>query len=184
MQRQVKIRAHLIVSAYILLITCIVPPSIKAFLFCFVVVFFFAFFWSCFRINSVRVLIHRLAKVERKRKRLTQRRLHCTTDNLSFNINLRGIGHFQKYHNSLCLSVKILHKHCFHFPLGPTMVPRENKNNANKSIMVFLKVAYCDVSLDPPPNTHCCGTIVLWSPTTFVLNTDNSLYLRFAASIA
>ena len=32
------------------------------------------------------------------------------------------IGHFQKYHNTLCLSFKILHKHCFlffFFLLGP-----------------------------------------------------------------
>ena len=40
------------------------------------------------------------------------------------------IGHFWKYHNTLCLSPQILHKHCFQFLLGFTMVPRENKNNA------------------------------------------------------
>ena len=40
------------------------------------------------------------------------------------------IGHFGKYHNTLCLSPQILHKHCFQFLLGLTMVPRENKNNA------------------------------------------------------
>ena len=40
------------------------------------------------------------------------------------------IGHFEKYHNTLCLSPHILHKHCFQFLLGLTMVPRENKNNA------------------------------------------------------
>ena len=40
------------------------------------------------------------------------------------------IGHFQKYHNTLCLSSKILHKHCFYFLLGLTIVSRENKNNA------------------------------------------------------
>ena len=44
---------------------------------------------------------------------------------------------------------KILHKHCFHFLLGHTMVPRENKGNTyakfwtdKNSVMVFLKVAY------------------------------------------
>ena len=59
------------------------------------------------------------------------------------------IGHFGKYHNNLCLSLQILHKHCFQFLLGLTMVPRENKNNAHakfggtkKSIMVFSEVAY------------------------------------------
>ena len=42
------------------------------------------------------------------------------------------IGHFGKYHNTLCLSPQILHKHsiCFQFLLGLTMVPRETKNNA------------------------------------------------------
>ena len=39
------------------------------------------------------------------------------------------IGHFGKYHNTLCLSPQILHKHCFQFLLGLTMVPRENENN-------------------------------------------------------
>ena len=31
---------------------------------------------------------------------------------------LRGIGHFGKYHNALCLSPQILRKHCFCFLLG------------------------------------------------------------------
>ena len=37
----------------------------------------------------------------------------------------QSIGHFGKYHNTLCL-----YKHCFQFLLGLTMVPRENRNNA------------------------------------------------------
>ena len=40
------------------------------------------------------------------------------------------IGHFGKYHNTLCLSPQNLHKHCFQFLLGLTVVPRENKNKA------------------------------------------------------
>ena len=40
------------------------------------------------------------------------------------------IGHFAKYHNTPCLYPKILHKHCFQFLLGFTMIPRENKNKA------------------------------------------------------
>ena len=40
------------------------------------------------------------------------------------------IGQFGKYHNTLCLSPQILHKHCFQFLLELTMIPRENKNNA------------------------------------------------------
>ena len=39
------------------------------------------------------------------------------------------IGRFGKYHNTLCLSPQILHKHRFQFLLGRTMVPRENKKN-------------------------------------------------------
>ena len=44
------------------------------------------------------------------------------------------IDHFGKYHNILCLSPQILHKHCFQFLLGLTTVPRENKNNAYAKI--------------------------------------------------
>ena len=40
------------------------------------------------------------------------------------------IGQFGKYHSTLCLCPQILHKHCFQFLLGITMVRRENKNNA------------------------------------------------------
>ena len=40
------------------------------------------------------------------------------------------IGHFQKYHNTLCWYSKILHKHCFYFLLRLLCVPCENKNNA------------------------------------------------------
>ena len=40
------------------------------------------------------------------------------------------IGHFGKYHNTLCLSPQILHKHCFQFLLGIRIILRENKNNA------------------------------------------------------
>ena len=42
----------------------------------------------------------------------------------------RSIGHFGKYHNTLCLSPQILRKHCFQFLVGLTVVPRENKNHA------------------------------------------------------
>ena len=40
----------------------------------------------------------------------------------------KRIGHFQKYHNILYLSYKILHKHCLYFLLGPLQVPGENEN--------------------------------------------------------
>ena len=46
----------------------------------------------------------------------------CSGDN--------SIGHFGKYHNTLCLSPQSLHKHCFCFLLGPLYVPRGTGNNA------------------------------------------------------
>ena len=52
------------------------------------------------------------------------------------------MGHFQKYHNSLCLSSKILHKHCFYFPQGLTIVSRENKNNAYAKFWTTSKEYY------------------------------------------
>jgi len=44
----------------------------------------------------------------------------------------KSIGHFEKYHNTLCLSLQnfCINK-CFHFLLGLTMVPRENKSNTD-----------------------------------------------------
>jgi len=44
-------------------------------------------------------------------------------------VALDRIGHFGKYHNALCLSPQILHKHCFQFLLGIRIIIRENKNN-------------------------------------------------------
>ena len=40
------------------------------------------------------------------------------------------IGHFGKYHNTLCLSPQILQTHCFCFLLRPLKAPRETGNNA------------------------------------------------------
>ena len=61
------------------------------------------------------------------------------------------IGHFGKYYNTLCLSPQILHKHCFQFLLGLTMVPRENKTmlmknlgGQTKTITVFSEMAYIE----------------------------------------
>ena len=56
--------------------------------------------------------------------------------------NKRAIGDFQKYHNTLCLSPKILHKHCFYFLLGLKMVSRENKNNAYAKLWKTNKECY------------------------------------------
>ena len=54
----------------------------------------------------------------------------------------RSIGQSGKYHNTLCLSPKILHKHCFQFLLRLTMVPRENKNNAYAKVGGTIKEYY------------------------------------------
>ena len=69
-------------------------------------------------------------------------------DGFFFNFWSIPIGHFGKYHNTLYLSPQILHKHCFQFFLGLTMVPREKKTMLKrnlggqvKSIMVFSEVA-------------------------------------------
>ena len=59
-------------------------------------------------------------------------------------------GHFRKYHNTLCLSPQILHKHCFCFSQVhgnsqekmKTML-MQNLRRQTKSIMVFSTVAYC-----------------------------------------
>ena len=62
-------------------------------------------------------------------KHLTwKQHIECNSSKISKLIG--PIGHFGKYHNTLCLSPQILHKHCFQFVFGLTMVPRKNKNNA------------------------------------------------------
>ena len=48
-----------------------------------------------------------------------------------------SIGHFGKYHDTLCLSPQILHKHCFQ---SKTMLMK-NFGGQTKSIMVFSEVA-------------------------------------------
>ena len=61
----------------------------------------------------------------------------------------RVIGQVQKYHNTLCLSPQILHKHCFYFLLRLfksqvkiKAMLMQNFGGQTKSIIVFLKVAY------------------------------------------
>ena len=56
--------------------------------------------------------------------------LSCLTHLVTLLTGILVIGHFEKYHNTLCLSPQILHKHCFQFLLGIIKAPRENKNNA------------------------------------------------------
>ena len=63
---------------------------------------------------------------------------------------IQVIGHFAKYHDTLCLSPQILHKHCFQFLLGLTLVPRENKDSAyakfggtNKEYYMFRNGLLC-----------------------------------------
>ena len=80
-------------------------------------------------------LIHRWPMLEKIRKTLSAAILVAMFSGQRLRMRKAGsckaqIGHFGKYHNILCLSPQILHKHCFQFLLGHTMVPRENKNNA------------------------------------------------------
>ena len=58
-------------------------------------------------------------------------------------VRVLPIGHFGKYHNTLCLSPQILHKHCFQFLLGITMVPRENKINSYAKFGGTNEEYYC-----------------------------------------
>ena len=53
-----------------------------------------------------------------------------------------GTGQFGKYHNTLCLSPQILHKHCFCFLLGTLYVPRETGNNAYAKVWGTNKEYY------------------------------------------
>ena len=52
------------------------------------------------------------------------------------------IRHFDTVHNALCLPPKILHKHCFQFLLGLTIVLGEIENNAYAKILGVNKVHY------------------------------------------
>ena len=81
-----------------------------------------------------------------------------------------AIGHFGKYHNTLCLALQIAHKHCVQLLLGLTMAPRENRNNAyarfggqTKSIMVFPEVGYS------------CGQYCIGLPVTRFLLLANGI---------
>ena len=39
------------------------------------------------------------------------------------------ISQYKKYHNTLCLFTKILHKHCLYFLLRLTMIPKQTGNS-------------------------------------------------------
>ena len=59
-----------------------------------------------------------------------ERRTSCV-NHLHFPLPTRAsirIDHCGKYHNTLCLSRQILHKHCSCFLLGPFEDPRETGN--------------------------------------------------------
>ena len=44
------------------------------------------------------------------------------------------IGHFGKYHNTLCLPPQIVPEHCFCFLLGLLYFPRETEKNADAKL--------------------------------------------------
>ena len=54
----------------------------------------------------------------------------CLPSRVSRVASKTPIGHFGKYHNTLCLSPQILLKHCFCFLLGSLKVSRETGSNA------------------------------------------------------
>ena len=57
----------------------------------------------------------------------TEFSVSCKKETTSLMIETsQSIGHFRKYHNTLCLS------HCFCFLKGPLKVPRETKRTMNK----------------------------------------------------
>ena len=76
----------------------------------------------------------------------------------------RSIGHFGKYHNTLCLSPHILHKPLFLFSLGTIVSPRRSWKQClckilggqTKSIMIFSEVAYCLLSCE-----RGCGFVIM-----------------------
>ena len=78
----------------------------------------------------MRVLLDNRSLGERVPKRDLFVMPWCCPVRKSIELRELLIGHFGKYHNILCLSPHILHKHCFQFLLGLKMAPRENKNNA------------------------------------------------------
>ena len=52
------------------------------------------------------------------------------------------IDHSEKYRNTLCWSLKILHKHCFQLPLGIAIILREIENNAYAKFWGIKKEYY------------------------------------------
>ena len=85
-----------------------------------------SFVLRCFIIHTSRVSVSfviRSASWDRKRAPSLEWRSYLCHLYVS-------IGHFQKYHNTLCLSSKILLKHCLYFLVGLTLVPREDKSSA------------------------------------------------------
>ena len=76
-------------------------------------------------------------------------------------------GHFQKYHNTLCLSSKIFHKHCFYFLLGLTIVSWEKKQclckileDKQRVLWYFWKwpiaVFWCEAKVFKASIITCC----------------------------
>ena len=71
----------------------------------------------------------------KKLQRINKYKLSC--------MHAQHNSHFGKYHNTLCLSPPILHKHCFQFLLALTMVPRESKNSDYAKCGGTNKEYYC-----------------------------------------
>ena len=71
-------------------------------------------------------------------------------------IMLPFVSHFHILHNALCLPSKILHKHCFQFLLGLTIIPREIENSAYAK---FLGLTKCIMENVEVANTYACAFV-------------------------
>ena len=96
-------------------------------------------------LNQAYMKCYPVYKIKRRERR-RRRRVTVSGCKLAIRVNDCGIQNrpFRKIPYTLCLSPQILHKHCFQFSLGLTMIPRENKNN------VYAKFAgtnkeYCGI---------------------------------------
>ena len=70
---------------------------------------------------------------------------------------MRIIGHFRKYHNTLCLSLQILHKQKSQEKLETMLM--QNLGGHTKSIMRFFEVIY---SIALPMKALLCERSLIW----------------------
>ena len=69
--------------------------------------------WVLVNLRTI-LLMQKRRKQKKERKKKTQNAREIARKRGIQNCHF-SIGHFQKYHNTLCFSSKVLHKHCFYF---------------------------------------------------------------------